>query len=394
MIPSRDNNFVEIDYSRRKKRGEGACGDTFLLRRIPEEKRSVAVLSDGLGSGIKAAVLSSLTSVMASRFTSSFRDLEKSAAIIMQTLPVCSQRKISYATFTIIDIDSKGRVRLLEYDNPPSVLIRDSKVVALNYSEIKGRSSERDYTLKYSEFSLLPEDRIILFSDGVVQAGLGGSEYPKGWGYDNAVSFILNCIDNNPDISATALSEALVNKAVSIDSGEALDDISSGVIYFRRPRELLLLSGPPIEPENDRVLADKLLSHRGMKAVCGGTTSEIISRETGIPINSKPSESSGLPASKMEGVDILTEGVITLRDSLNLLRDGREKIADSGGSAKELTEILLSSDIIEFLIGTKINVFYESRDLPPGISLRRTIIEDMVRILENEYGKETSISYI
>jgi len=121
--------FIEVDMWQQNCKGRPVCGDVFLSKKIKEENRLVMVLSDGLGSGIKANVLASLTASMAVNYTLLKEPIDRIAHTIMKTLPVDSERKISYATFTIVDIESDGETNVVEYDNPSFVLIRNGKVI-------------------------------------------------------------------------------------------------------------------------------------------------------------------------------------------------------------------------------------------------------------------------
>lgn len=119
-----DKFYIEVHCQQRNCNGERICGDVFLSKRIPEENRVIAVLSDGLGHGVKANVLATLTSTMAMRFTIEHEDPNTIAEIIMNTLPVCSDRNLSYSTFTIVNIEYDGMVQIIEYGNPECLIFR------------------------------------------------------------------------------------------------------------------------------------------------------------------------------------------------------------------------------------------------------------------------------
>ena len=180
--------FVELGHYQVRKRGQGAEGDAFLSRKA-DDGRIISVLSDGLGSGIKAGVLATLTASMAIKFVAEDIPIRRAAGIIMKTLPVCKERRISYATFTIVDIDSQDVVKVVEYDNPAYLLIREQTQVEPIKGDLQvrraGRSratSMRQAVMHYSEFKANPGDRLVFFSDGVTQAGMGTRAHPLGWG--------------------------------------------------------------------------------------------------------------------------------------------------------------------------------------------------------------------
>ena len=53
--------FIEVDCFQKNKAGNIVCGDSYMSQKLKEEDRIISVLSDGLGSGIKASVLSAMT---------------------------------------------------------------------------------------------------------------------------------------------------------------------------------------------------------------------------------------------------------------------------------------------------------------------------------------------
>ena len=112
-----DDLFIEMEATQFTKTGQAACGDDVQLLTIDKENRSLAALSDGLGSGVKAHVLANMTTTMALRFMQSNLDLLQSVEIIMDSLPVCEVRKISYSTFSFFDYRLGGRARIIEMGN-------------------------------------------------------------------------------------------------------------------------------------------------------------------------------------------------------------------------------------------------------------------------------------
>ncbi|MFW5820655.1 MAG: SpoIIE family protein phosphatase, partial [Bacteroidota bacterium] len=248
---------IDVNCSQKNYGEERICGDVFLSRKIQEEDRTIVVLSDGMGHGVKANVLATLTSTMALNFTSEHKEPEKIAEMIMNTLPVCSERKMSYSTFTILDIEPDGRVTILEYDNPQTIIMRKNKVFDPNWNCVIMQSDKNaGKEIKSCSFYPQKEDRIIVCTDGISQAGLGTDKHPFGWGMDNMREYAGRLIENNPRISARRLAGKIVTMAHKIDGYFSRDDTSTAVIYFREPRKLLVCTGPPYEEENDRKLAE------------------------------------------------------------------------------------------------------------------------------------------
>jgi hypothetical protein len=241
----------------------------------------------------------------------------------MNTLPVCSVRKVSYATFSIVDIESDGRANILEYDNPQCIILRGSQPFEPEWKDVvldKGRNAGK--RLRKCSFYPAKEDRIILMSDGVAQSGMGSSAWPLGWERENVLQYAVSLVGSETSISAHTLAGKIVTMAYKHDGYEARDDISCAIMYFREPRKLLICSGPPYDQEKDGILAAKVSEYNGKVILCGGTTADIVARELKRKIvDELIFEDPELPPeSFMEGIDLVTEGILTLQKVNELLK--------------------------------------------------------------------------
>jgi hypothetical protein len=393
----KSDTFIDIGHHQIFKHGECVGGDVFLSQKIMGYDRVVSVLSDGLGSGIKASVLATLTSTMATRFATNYRDIKSTAHLIMKTLPVCSERKISYSTFTIVDIDKQGHARVIEYGNPAALIVSGEGEIAIpNKKEEIQIDSPTDRTVHFSEYTVTHGGRIIFCSDGVTQSGMGSASTPLGWTEKALEAFVKKELCNEPCISARELAKRITGEAHRHDSGKAKDDITCGVIYLRKPRRTLLVSGPPIHAEQDTVLAERVSSFHGDTIVCGGTTANIIGRELRreISVNLKMIDPEVPPASRMAGVSIVTEGILTLCKVSELLEKGVHPDQYKKNAAGKVLELLLNSDHIYFLIGTKINEVHQDPNMPVEIEIRRNIIKKIKNELEEKHLKQVALEYI
>jgi hypothetical protein len=389
--------YVEVGYFQKNHHGERICGDTFLSQKVKEENRVVVVLSDGMGHGVKANMLSTLTATMALNFTKEHKDPNKIAEIIMNTLPVCSVRKVSYSTFTIVDIEESGKTTILNYDNPDPIVIRASAKFNLKWQNIILESEKnRGKEIKVCSFQALKEDRIVLLTDGVTQSGLGKEKSLLGWEFDNVVEMIKKSLEEKPDISATRLSTNIVIRAHSNDDYQPKDDISCGVIYLRSPRKLLLCSGPPFDKEKDAELARVVNTFDGRKILCGGTTADIISRELNIPIHDtlEFDDPDLPPLSEMKGIDLVSEGILTLSKVSQVLENLGPATDLGKGPADLIVKMFLESDEINFWVGTAINIAHQDPNLPVELEIRRTVIKKIARILEQKHLKEVKLQFI
>ncbi|UJX41876.1 SpoIIE family protein phosphatase [Desulfovibrio sp. JY] len=389
-----DDVFVEVDAAQRNRYGEDICGDAFKTLRLADEGRIIAVLSDGLGHGVKASILSLMTATMALKYTANDMDIVRAASVIMDALPVCQVRKISYATFTVVDIQSTGGARVIEMDNPPVTLVRDGTVVNLEYEEVSTpRYDER--MIRVYDVKLRPGDRLIFTSDGITQAGLGSERLRLGWRIKGCRDYVLEQVAADPNISARALSQKILAMALRQEPFQrAYDDMTAAVIYLRRPRRVLILTGPPYAAGRDKEFAETLADFDGRKVICGGTTANIVGRELGRTIRDSLMGAGGgdlPPAAEMEGVDLVTEGILTLTRVAQLLENDeppREK-----NPATELYDILRDSDSIEFVVGARINEAHQDPNLPIDLEIRRNIIKRICHVLEEKYLKETKMQF-
>jgi hypothetical protein len=360
----------------------------------------VSVLSDGLGSGIKAGVLATLTSTMSLQFVTHDTDIRQTAKIMMDTLPVCSERRIAYSTFTIVDIEAGGRTRIIEHDNPPFLALRGAEPLAVDktgvgFGTVAG--TERERRLFFSEVRAQVGDRIVFFSDGVTQAGMGRDTTPLGWGMPAVTEYVCSLVRQDPQISARELARRVVGMAQFHDRHRPKDDITCGVIYFRRPRRLLVVTGPPFDAARDRAVAESVAEFPGKTVICGGTTATIISRELRLPLDVDMENlmDDVPPMSRMPGIELITEGTITLAKAADILEQHRERVAaDLRNPASLLVNQLLDSDVIEFTVGTRINQAHQDPDIPVELDLRRNIVKRIKRILEDEHLKETSLRFV
>ncbi|MDY0342100.1 MAG: SpoIIE family protein phosphatase [Lentimicrobium sp.] len=392
-----DRFYIEVNAELRNHHESRICGDVFLSRRIKEENRIIVVLSDGMGHGVKANMLATLTATMALNFTLEHKELNRIAEIIMNTLPVCSERKMSYATFTILDIEVDGKVSILEYDNPQTIVMRGTEVFEPEWACVMlsgDKNSGKE--LKSCEFYPEKEDRIIIMSDGVAQSGLGGGKYLFGWGRDNILAYVHELVNHEPDISALNLAHKVVNMANLNDAYMSMDDTSCGVVYFREPRQMMICTGPPFEMENDVVFANMVNDFNGKKVICGATTADIIARVLNREIeDSFNFDDPDLPpVSYMEGADLITEGILTLGKVTEILKQYNNTTRLSKGPADQIVKMLLESDEIHFLIGTRINIAHQDPNLPVELEIRRTVVKRIARLLEDKFLKEVSLTFI
>lgn len=388
--------FVETACKQACCENTAPCGDSFLQRQFPAHGHTVLVLSDGMGHGIKAHILSALTSAIFMGMAGAPQTLEETARTVMQTLPVCSVRKISYSTFTLVDIDHRsGTIKIVEYDNPRAFVFRHGKPFvpeqeAIPYSEPQTGRVRMLYT---SRFVMQRGDRLVVVTDGVTQSGLGTDRYPFGWGRDNVEDFLTLQIQDDPFVSSAALAERLLNRSVENDNGVPHDDISCVTVHVREPRRALLCSCPPSLTSDIATLADRIRDFDGRKIVCGHLLAQQIAGywDTELRRQLTSTDPELPPQWEIEGLDLVTEGLLTLSKVLEILENYTE-MPTGRGPAYHICELLLEADRIELVIGMrKSNT--ETADAETLI-LRRKVLGAIARVLEVRFAKQVVVTYL
>jgi len=390
-----NNLFKELEFHQVRKATEHTAGDAFMVHKDAKTNRLLAVLSDGLGSGVKANILANMTARMAIKFAEAGTDFVHYAQVIMNSLPVCQVRKISYATFTVVECQPDGSVQIIEQGNPPFILLRGGKPYEVPYTEYN--SAQDDYRkLRVYQFEAQPEDRILFFSDGVTESGMGAAATPLGWRNKGCADFTRNMVSNDPMVSARVLAEHVVRGALQNEPNrKACDDITCGVLYFRTPRCTLLASGPPFSKQRDTDYAHIIRSFEGTKIISGGTSADIVARELDAQIKTDlfSFRGTGLPpVSTLDGIDLVTEGILTLTETLNLLNGKPRPVRIN--AATQLREHLLNSDIVHILVGTQINRAHQDPSLPVELEIRRSLMRRIATTLEERYFKEVKLEFI
>ncbi|AGB40059.1 Stage II sporulation protein E (SpoIIE) [Halobacteroides halobius DSM 5150] len=379
---------VETSAAHVSKHGEELCGDNVQV--VGNEDAKIIVLSDGLGSGVKANILSTLTTKIASGLLEKGIPIEEVVETITQTLPVCQERQLAYSTLSVLKVFNDGRCYLVEIDNPSSFLInKQGQITKLEMNERQVGDKE----IKEAHFKLKEDEMIMLVSDGVVHAGIGGL-LNFGLGWDGVAKHLEDYIKKYE--SSNKIAQKLVELCEAYYCMEPGDDTTAVVVKFRSQRKITLFTGPPKEKETDKEVVDKLVSSDSKKVICGGTTAQIVARELDRELEVELSyhDQEVPPISKMEGMDLVTEGLLTLSKCLERLKeaDCQEDLPVKEDGATKLARLLLKSDQVKLLVGQAVNSAHQSLKLPQEMAIRKQIIEKLVKSLERQ-GKEIQINW-
>lgn len=379
--------YLEWGHCSLNKRDEELCGDSMVISKLSDS--IIYVLSDGLGSGVKASILSTLTAKIASHMLKQGLHIEEVVDTVSKTLPICQVRKIAYSTFSISQIFSDGRALIFEYDTPEVFFLRNRKVLENFYDDTI--ISER--TIRRLTLNLKIGDWLVFLSDGALNAGIGGV-WSLGWGRENISKYLEN---HTSDLfSAQEVAEDIARAVNDLYEGRPGDDVSVGVCKVRKRRNAIVLSGPSENKENDEAIVNRFISSRGTHIICGGTTSTIVARVLGKEVRPdlRTITEDVPPMGYLEGVDLVTEGVLTLSKTYEYIkaRVPLKKLELQVDGASTLTRQLYFADYIHFLIGRAINPAHQDPKLPLELALKNRIIHELadeLKSLEKEVDIET-----
>jgi len=367
------------------KHDEELCGDSVAISRHADAV--TMALSDGLGSGVKANILATLTTRIAMHMLENELPLTEVVETLGQTLPVCRIRELAYSTFAIAKFMRDGRARIVEFDTPQAIVLRDRKQLDLV-------SQERvisDKTIRDSVVDLKQGDWVIFVSDGVLNAGIGGC-YPLGWGWRQLVDYLER--HAHEKLTAGDLAQKLTETVADLYSNSPGDDVSVIVIKVRRELSATVLAGPPQSRDNDKSVLEGFLDRPGLHIVCGGTTSKMVSRHLGHPleVDLKTMRFTVPPLARIKDVDLVTEGILTLTVAAELLQSGadRETVKFGIDGASSLVRMLLQADRVHFIVGLGANPAHQDPNLPSHLSMKLSVVREIADELRNR-GAEVTI---
>ncbi len=388
-----NNLYADVGYKSINHYGEQLCGDHVDIVDCDEDSY-VAVLADGLGSGVKASILSTLTSKIISTLIAEGLTLSDCVETIAQTLPICSVRGVAYSTFTIMRVVKNREIELIQYDNPLTILIRDGK----NYDYPKTELNIGGKKIYRSLLRLQEDDVFIAMSDGCPHAGIG-LEYNFGWQREEIISFMEAAVAGG--YNAKTLSSMLIDEVYSLYGGEPGDDATVCIIKARKRASVNILFGPPRNRDDCDKMMSLFFSKEGKHIVCGGTTASIASEYLKKPLQTSLEFVSGdvPPIAKIEGVDLVTEGVITINKVVEYANDvvGENKLYEKwsyGRDGASLISRMLFEEAtdINFYVGRAVNPAHQNPDLPINFSIKMNLVEELSKALRS-MGKKIKVSY-
>ena len=386
--------FIDTSFNSLIKYGEELCGDHIEQARLND--CTILVLSDGLGSGVKANILATLTSKIAVTMLKNGSTLEETIDTIVHTLPVCSERHLAYSTFTIIKIYNDGRGYAAEFDNPFIFLIRNGQTVPLKREkrELNGKTIY-ECSFVMDEYTLL-----VAVSDGVVHAGVGRS-LDLGWQWENVDKFIKNI-----DISANAfdVTDSVLKECGKLYEDMAGDDTTVLSIKMKEQETINLFTGPPKNPAKDYDIIKEILSSEGKVVVCGGTTANIVARSLGAELEVDLSTMTHElpPIGKIPGVELVTEGVITINKALEIMRDyvdpnkndiAVKKLRERNSASMLASIIIEKCDRLNMWVGQAVNPVHQNPKYPMDFQFKMNQLKEFASVAR-QMGKTVNVVFI
>ena len=381
---------IEYGYTSLNKAGEELCGDNVQI--YSDGENTTVVLADGMGSGVKANILSMLTSKILCTMVANEISIEDCVETILETLPVCKVRGVAYATFTVVHIDKTGRGVMFEFDNPPAIYYHEGKSADFERTELTVLGKK----VYKSDLALQEGDVIVFMSDGVIHAGIG-MLLNFGWQRPEVKEFLERTV--TPRMTAKAVACLLAGACSDLYMDKPGDDTTVAAIKLRKSLQVSIMVGAPVNKDMDDYCVEKLMSYEGKKAVCGGTTSQIVARHLGTKVDTVLDfvDKDIPPIGHIDGIDLTTEGVITLRRLLELAEkynstsDLSPKYYDKKDGASLLANLLFEQATkVNFLVGQSANIAHKG--LPIDITMKLKLVEKLAENLR-KMGKQVEIEY-
>ncbi len=388
------NVSIDASYKSLNKHHEELCGDKVEL--LKTDDSNIMILADGMGSGVKANILATLTSKILGTMFLNGAGIDECVETIAKTLPVCQVRQVAYSTFSILQIFHDGEAYLVEFDNPSCVFIRDGRLLEIPYKE---RVLENK-TIREYRFQVQLNDCFILMSDGVIHAGVG-QLLNFGWTWKSMADYALKAVGET--LSASRLATTLTKACDDLYMQIPGDDTTVAVARIIDTKIINLLTGPPLNKADDAYLIHEFMKNSTKKIICGGTSANIASKILDKPIKTSLNytDPSLPPIAWIEDIDLVTEGVLTLSRALVLMKhyvEGNvdefffEELDKDNGGSKVAKLIIEDCTMLNLFVGKAINEAHQNPGLPFDLSIRMHLVEQ-IRDTAIKMGKEVTVKY-
>lgn len=375
---------VDMAYKSLNHFGEELCGDKVEIVRTEHSK--IMILSDGMGSGVRANILATLTSKILSTLFQNELSIDDAVETIAKTLPISSVNGVAYSTFTILQVFDDGNAYLVDFDTPGCIYIHDGKLMKIPYAErmLEGK------LIKEFRFQVEVGDTFVLMSDGAIYCGTG-DVINYGWDWQNIADYALKCTKQTR--SASGMADLLSSACYDLYGQKPSDDTTLAVARIQEEHILNILTGPPVDPADDARMVYEFVHQKGVHIVSGGVSGKIVARELGKEIKPSyaPLDPDIPPMSQIDGIELVTEGVVTLHRVIEMLEmytkddvpeEFFEELGKDNGASNIVNYIIDDCTLLNIYVGKAVNEAYADKSLPFHISPRSTILESFVAVTE------------
>ncbi|MDC7288847.1 serine/threonine-protein phosphatase [Blautia schinkii] len=388
------NVSIDVAWKSLNKDKEELCGDKVEVLKTADS--DIVILADGMGSGVKANILATLTAKILGTMLREGALIEACVETVAKTLPVCKVREMAYATFSILQIFHTGEAYLVEFDNPQCVFIRDKEIVKYPYVEriIEGKK------IHEYRFRVKRNDCFVLMSDGVIYAG-AGEILNLGWTWESMAEYTVKCTKQT--LSASRLAVMLIGACDDLYEQKPGDDTTVAVARVVQRQIVNIFTGPPENEDDDESLMEEFMHSEGRKVIAGGTSANIAARilRRNIVTTIDYAHPEIPPMASIEGLDLVTEGVLTMGKALNLLKRYEKGDIDAGffdeldannGASRLAKMIIEECTELRLFVGRAMNAAHKDASLPFDLSVRMNLVDQMKEVAEH-LGKQVTIHY-
>lgn len=392
--------YIDMDYRSLNHTGEELCGDKVEM--VVTDHSHILILADGMGSGVKANILSSLTSRILATMFREGATIDECLSTILATLPICQERHVAYCTFTVLQVNDDNSAYLVEYENPDTILIRDGEITELERQKrvIEGKQ------IQEAHFTVQDQDVFVIMSDGCLYASTG-LKLNMNWDRNKLARIAKNSARFSP--YAKRIAFEIVQACDDQYWGQPGDDTTAAVMRVSTPHTLKLFTGPPVHKEDDEAVVRYLMEddENGedcTRIVCGGTSAKIVSRVLDKPIESVKQDPHPEipPYDSIDGIDLVTEGALTLNKVVEMLNPcvtGElldetffEELDEDNGAALLATALFEDCSHLELLMGQAMNEAYQNPEISTDLATRSHLIKKLIKTVE-KMGKTVHVKY-
>lgn len=386
--------YVDTSFRSLIKYGEELCGDHVEQVNLPDSK--ILVLSDGLGSGVKANILATLTSKIASTMLKEGTSIDDTIDTIVHTLPVCAERQLAYSTFTIIKADKSGRVYVAEFDGPPYFLHKNGQDIKVEKT-CRIINNKKVYE---SNFYMDKDCQLVVVSDGVINAGVG-MLLNLGWEWENVNEYLRMLSSDN--ISASEVCLSLMDVCQSLYDDKPGDDTTVLSLKMCEQETVNMMIGPPENPDNDEAVVRRIFAEEGKTVVCGGTTANIVSRvlDREITVDTSTMTDETPPIGHIQGVALVVEGVITLSQTVKIMEaymnpvyseQAERKLKEKTGSSMLAKMLIDECNNLNIWMGQAVNPAHQDAAFMRNFNFKESQTKELKEIME-KMGKTVKLRY-